>query len=196
MRFSGYKITVQATTAIVSTDEMAEYLNYAVVADLTTADTTLMTQMIESATELIETMANRSFIDRTAVQTYEGFLADCDLEVLAPPLSSVTSITYFDGDNSEQTIDSADYVVDTISQPGSIRVINSWPTTYTGSKVTVTHVAGFGATVDLVPSAAKILCKMIVADNWEHRESQSELRLMDNATTKALWSSLKIKDIY
>lgn len=75
-----------------------------------------------------------------------------------PPAQSVTSITYYDADNTLQTLSSSLYQVDALGEPA--RVIpnpNSlWPTTYTRlNAVTLTYVCGYGASGASVPQGIR-----------------------------------------
>ena len=53
------------------------------------------------------------------------------------------------------------------------------------------YVAGYGA-ASAVPEIAKTAIKFLVADMYEHRESQSEISLQDNQTVKDMLWSLRV----
>ena len=88
-----------------------------------------------------------------------------------PPVTSVTSVTYYDGDDASQTLASSNYSVDTSTSPGRIVLTlnNTWPTTRSQrpAAVLVTFVAGFST----VPTAAAHAIKILVSHWYEHRES-------------------------
>ncbi|MCA9312663.1 MAG: head-tail connector protein, partial [Phycisphaerales bacterium] len=84
---------------------------------------------------------------------------------------SVTSIAYVDADGNNQTLDSAQYRVDTVSEPGRIELDTAytWPTTDDRlNAVTITIVAGY-ASAAAVPAEAKHLVKFVAAHWYEHR---------------------------
>jgi hypothetical protein len=81
------------------------------------------------------------------------------IRVPRPPLISVTSIAYVDTDGDSQTLDAADYTVDTASEPGRIVPAygEDWPSTREQpGAVTVTFVAGY-ATPFTADAATNIL---------------------------------------
>ena len=155
-----------------------------------TDDDDLVDSLIEAARREAEIFTRRSFINTTWDLTLDEFPA----EILLPrsPLSSVTSITYVDTSGTTQTLTSTLYRVDTKSLPGRITPSygNTWPATQAVTNaVTVKFVVGYGATAASVPEVIKTAIKMMVNDWYEHRESQSEIKLyMNKATERMLWS--------
>lgn len=83
-------------------------------------------------------------------QTWTGtldFAFPSKIEVPLPPLQSVSSITYLDGDGGEQTLASTEYQVIKNVEPGLIVPAfgKSWPTVRAQRQaVTVEFVAGYG----------------------------------------------------
>lgn len=93
-----------------------------------------------------------------------------------PPLASVSSITYYDSDNSSQTLSSAYYVVDAKSMPGRVALASnySWPSTYDRpNAITITYVAGFGAAT-AVPDTFKQAIKILAATWFKNAEAVSD----------------------
>lgn len=94
-----------------------------------------------------------------------------------PPLSSVTWVKYYDLDNTLQTFSSANYTVDTDSQPGRIQLnyAVAWPFTRDRlNAVQIQFVAGFGGTAAFVPDDIKHAIEMLAAHYYEHREAVTE----------------------
>lgn len=95
-----------------------------------------------------------------------------------PPVSAVSSVAYLDPAGASQTLDAGAYVVaglgsDDVSvhpAPGA-----SWPAVRSGhpEAVTVTFVAGYGATAADVPEPIRGAILEIVADRYAFRESVS-----------------------
>jgi uncharacterized phiE125 gp8 family phage protein len=83
------------------------------------------------------------------------------------PVQSVSSITYYDANNSLQTMSASLYEVDVYSEPAIIRASANatWPTTYDRlNAVAVEFVAGYGV-ASSVPQDAKHAIKLLAA-HW------------------------------
>jgi uncharacterized phiE125 gp8 family phage protein len=189
MQFEGYTITTDATTEPVTAAEMREWLRL----DDTSQDT-MLAGMITAARVAIEQHTHRSIVQKTIKQSLVGFPASGCIELLFPELGSVTSVQYYDSDNSSQTVDSSNYIVDTNRVVGAVQPLETytWPSTYERTDaVNITYV-----TKDDTPKPAEILIKMIAADMYEHAETQSEINLTENRQWKFLLDSLTIKDFY
>ena len=98
---------------------------------------------------------------------------DAEIELPRPPLVSVSSITYLDTANTSQTLSSSHYTVDSHNEPG--RIVPSynsiWPEVLDHvNAITVTYVAGYGATAADVPQAIKQAILLCVGDLYEQRE--------------------------
>lgn len=89
----------------------------------------------------------RALITQTWELTLDSFPVS-EIRIPLPPLQSITSVKYDDSHGLEQTINAADYTVDT-SQPFAWIIPNSanaWPATLNAiNSVRVRFVAGYGA---------------------------------------------------
>jgi len=142
--------------------------------------------LIAAATELCEVETGRAFVSQSWKLTKKTFPSG-KLYFPKPPLVSVTSVKYYDGDNVQQTFNSGNYYVckSTRSQ-GWIEPVSSWPTTYDRpDAVEITFVCGGFAAAQVV-QAIKIIC-----GSWnEHREGEKDIplaaqRLMNQLKTGA-----------
>jgi len=138
-------------------------------------DDTLITQLMLAATNWAEMYQVRTYITRTRYMYLDSF----PLIIQPPysPLSSVTSIQYYDIAGDLQTLSSSYYRVDTVSQPGRITEAYgySWPSTRDMTNaVIVTYESGYGEASD-VPEEIKAAIKMIVGHLYQNREAVSEL---------------------
>jgi uncharacterized phiE125 gp8 family phage protein len=133
--------------------------------------------MISAATDMCQRMTSRQFLNATRVDTFEGFPSK-ELELGRWPLSSVTSIVYVDADGDDQTWTASLYQSDTTAEPPTIKPAynQSWPTTRSGiyEAVTVTYVAGYGATASLVPDRFKKAIMLLVGHWVNFREAYAE----------------------
>lgn len=91
------------------------------------------------------------------------------------PVASITSITYYDGDNAQQTLADSVYVLrtDSLGAYVELKPDQSWPSAYSRTDaVSVTYVAGTEAAD--VPAALKAAILLMVSHWNENREAVSE----------------------
>jgi len=89
------------------------------------------------------------------------------------PLITVDSISYIDIDGVTQTLSSALYKVDSITEP--CRVVPAYGNTWPGTRneinaVTVNYTCGYGAAAASVPEPIKSWIKLRVGAMYENRE--------------------------
>jgi len=91
-----------------------------------------------------------------------------------PPLSSITSISSFDSDNTETTFSTDNYRADTIKQPGRA-VLNdgyNWPTDLRETQsLRIVYVAGYGTAASSVPNPLMAAAYQILYDLFRDRGS-------------------------
>jgi uncharacterized phiE125 gp8 family phage protein len=146
----------------------------------TSAEDTLLEALITTARQHVENYLRRSLI----TQTWELWLDDWPgrdhIEIPLPPLASVSSVKYYDTDDTEATFSSDYYFVDTKSEPGRVCLNygESWATTvlrdYNG--VCVTFTSGYGSATD-VPKPIKQAMLLLIGHLYEHREAATEKSL-------------------
>lgn len=92
------------------------------------------------------------------------------------PLRSVSSIVITDDDGNETTYSSANYLVDTASEPGRVTLKGtaSWPSTTLRelNGFAVTFVAGFGDDPANVPQQIRQAMLLLIGHWYENREEQ------------------------
>ena len=185
--------TVEPTQEPVSLDEVKSSLRL----DSTDSDD-LITALIVAAREACESYTRRAFCLQTWQLTLDSFPpygCPCDvwsgawparLELPRPPLISLASIVYADGEGESQTMDAADYRVGGQSEPARLQPVTSWPGTMDQIEaVAITYTAGYlpgenGSPTDYaanVPMSIKQAVKFAVkAWFWEcEGVAQSEL---------------------
>lgn len=119
--------------------------------------------MVRALTEEAEHVTGRAIINRTYRVTLDEFPGAIRLP--ASPVVSVTSVKYLDLDGVEQTLDPADYIVDSVSEPGYIVPAPNvtWPDTFDRiNAVNVVVVCGYGADDTATPPSFRgyILAKV------------------------------------
>lgn len=118
---------------------------------------------------------------------------------------AVTTSTTDGGGTDAQTLTAATqndestlYNVDATSEPARIEPVEAqtWPSTLDiVNAVTVDFVAGYGA-ASAVPENAKSAIKMMVADSYEHREAQMEIKIKENMAVHNLLWGLRVLNVY
>ena len=116
---------------------------------------TMIEVWLHGITAHAEHVTGRSFVNQTWRVTLDAFPDAIELPV---PVSSVT-VKYLDEAGAEQTLDPADYIVDSVSEPGYAvpGVGKAWPTTCDRiNAVNVDVVAGYGETEASIPKGIKL----------------------------------------
>jgi len=149
---------------------MKDHLHY----DATDQDTRITT-LIKVAREACEISTRRAFFTQTWKMTMPDFPGTSGaIEILRPPLQSVTSIQYYDTAGTLQTMDAADYQVDTNEEPGLVAPARTktWPSVddETLNSVEIVFVAGWSQTSD-IPEEIVHAIKLLVGHWFEHLEA-------------------------
>ncbi len=177
------------TTAYTASDGTESYSVYH-------PDDSIITSNIITAREQLEGDTNRAYINQTITLKLDKFPSNGIIELPRPPLSSVTSIKYWDSDGVQQTVTASDYVVDTTSEPGRIGLATgkSWPTPRGEiGDIEIIYVAGYGTAASDVPEGAKQAIKLLVGDLFEHRAIQIDhTSLAENNAYNAIVGRLRV----
>ena len=155
----------------------------------------LLVMYIQAAREYVEEQTGRSLIAQTWVLTRDRFPgyttlfrssgpwalpADCGKqhvnEILLGhgPVLSVSSVTFYDGNNSPETLDPALYVADLSGDFARVAPAPGcwWPVAaWRPDAVQVTYSAGYGATAGAVPATLQLAMLLLVAHWYENREA-------------------------
>lgn len=118
-------------------------------------DEQLREMIVEARTTIELSWIRQAIMHQTCIDTFD-FLSR--MELRWSPVSSITSVVYLDGDGDSQTLATSVYELANENGLGVVRLKNDqvWPTTQSHEDVvTVTYVAGFGATPDDVPPPIK-----------------------------------------
>jgi len=141
----------------------------------TTDDDTYIETLITVARRTAEQISNHKMITQTWDIKMDSFPGSTTIKLpkSLSPLESVTHVKYTDEDDSESTFGSSNYVVDTYSDPGRIKLSDNtnWPsdtlTELNGVEIRV--VVGYGDPDD-VPMEMKQAILLIVGHLYENRE--------------------------
>lgn len=147
-----------------------------------TADDALISALIVAAREKAEHETGRRLVTQTWDMFLDAFPAldgSIKLHTALVKASSVTQLAYLDTAGAQQTVDPADYVLDTHSLPGYLFPAQglSWPADVADSAnaVRVRVVCGYGAAAS-VPAGIKAWIKLHVGALYRNREGFAEGR--------------------
>lgn len=156
------------------------------------AEDTLLTNLIKAAREYCEGFTNRAYITQVWDLLLDSFPVGDSISIPYPPLVSVASVKYYDTENTEATMDSGDYYVDTYKEPGRIVLgyNKSWPTTILrpANGVIIRFTAGYGAAA-AVPQKVKQAMLMLISYWFENREAAQVG--ITNALSKEIESAVR-----
>jgi uncharacterized phiE125 gp8 family phage protein len=166
-----HKITVDPTLEPVSISEAKSHLRITWDSEDASIDA-----IINSARWFVETFTRRALINRTIETRFDAFANSMFLP--QPPLVSVSSVQYIDGNGDAQTLSTDVYDVDTYSEPGRIwlKYGQSYPTPRAESHaVRVTHVSGYGSARSSIPGQLRQAMLMMIGHFYENREAVGAL---------------------
>jgi uncharacterized phiE125 gp8 family phage protein len=138
------------------------------------AEDDLLNSLIKAARLHAERVTGRALVTQTQKLTLDYF-PEWGIELPNPPLQSVTSVVYWDLNETQQTLAAANYKVVTATTPGFVEPAYGevWPSTLEISgAVEITFVAGYGAAA-AVPDDLKAAIKLLVGHWYRNRESVS-----------------------
>lgn len=128
--------------------------------------------LIPVVTSMAEQITRRALL----TQTWKLFLdcfPDWEIEIPFAPLQSITHVKYYDLNETLQTVSSANYLVDSTSEPGRItpKPFDSWPIpNYDRIKaVEIQFVAGY-LTPQAIPVPIKQAMLIMLSHLYENRE--------------------------
>jgi uncharacterized phiE125 gp8 family phage protein len=184
--------SVDSTSEVVTLDEAKQSLRID-----HNEDDSYINGLIKASRKWAEDYCQRSFFTQTWVMELDSFPNINCIELLMSPIASVSSIKYYDADNTQQTWDSSNYRVDTGSRIGRIEAVDTWPTTYDIlNAVEITYVAG-ESSISSVDEGIKTAIKIMVGDLYELRQNVivgSQVNVRN--TTEILLNSYKIYYAY
>lgn len=139
--------------------------------------------LITAAREKVETDTGRAAITQTVDYTLD--LLPCGLEPIylpRSPVSSVTSLKYYDTSNVQQTLATTVYKTILDREPAEIRLKNSqqWPSLYgEPGVVTIRFVCGYAATA--VPKSLQQAMLLLIGSWFENREAEQKGGMVTSA---------------
>ena len=141
-----------------------------------TDEDALLLAYIEAATAAAEHELGRKLITQTWEAVFDAFPAGA-VELNAPRVQSIVSVTYIAADNTTATLASNAYVLDADQPPGWLHPAagTTWPATADAANaVRVRFVCGYGdAPADIAPNVRAWIL-MHVATAYRNRETAAQ----------------------
>ena len=129
---------------------------------------------IQAAREQWEHDTDSAVMQQTLKVTLE-YVFDDEIYLPRRPVQSISSIKYYDQNNSLQTLDSSVYSLDAAARAVRLNYNSVWPSVYSErfDAVTVEYVAGY-ANRQNVPAIAKQAMLLLVGYYWESNRGDND----------------------
>lgn len=159
-------------------------------------DDDILRDMIEEATDELETEIGRALITRTYTLKLDRFPYGTDtIKLPVAPVRAITSIAYINSSGTTVTWSSSLYQVDASQEPGRIYPAynQDWPDIRSCSddlnSVTITFTAGYGSCPDdIPPMARKAITSKVVSDYTGCEEdTRNQMNAWRNAVNLLKW---------
>lgn len=152
-----YKVTVKPSTEPITLEEAKNHLKVDV-----SDDDALITVLITAARESAEQYTNRALITQTIEEEFKCFE---DILLQRNPVQTVSSVTYTDTEEQEQTWDEENYSLFLTAEPAKIllKTGKSFPTDVVerDNAVKVTYIAGYTQASDVPKPIIQAMLLMI-----------------------------------
>jgi uncharacterized phiE125 gp8 family phage protein len=165
-----YKLITEPTELAVTLAEAKAQLN---IDPSFTADDTLITACINASALYIEKIIQSPLMN----QTWELQLVDFTetIKIWKTPLSSITSVSYYDVNEADQTVSNSNYYTDLASVPARIIFKSNYdaPTVFDTrfDAVRIRFVSGY-VNAASVPADIKEVVKLLVTHFYENRSPE------------------------
>jgi len=137
---------------------------------------------ISAARRWCEMMQKRAYITQTWNWALDSWPTS-PVNVPKPPLQSVSSIMYYDTDETGAEFSSDYYQQDVISQPGRISLVygQTWPSTTLRpmNGIVIQFIAGYGTAETAVPDNIVQAIRLLAGHWYENRENSEIKKLED-----------------
>lgn len=159
-----YKVTTEPTTEPITLDALKDALR------IGSCDfDEQLTELLKACRKQVELDSFRKLITQTVTIYMHDFPASDSIQIRVAPVSSVSSVKYYDTDGTLQTFSSSSYWTDLVMTPPGIHLKSgyTWPTTHIDrpNAVEIACVCGYGA-ASAVPVEAKLAIKELAKVRW------------------------------
>lgn len=165
--YRSLKVNTLATNPLFTTAEAKDFLKVD-----TTADDTLIDNLIKAATQSCEEYTNQYFMDTLVTQYSDNWMEFYRL--YKSPVSALTHIKYYDSNDSLQTLAASNYILDNASKPARIglAVDGELPTLADRiNAVEVKYTVGYGTASTDVPDGIKQAVLLTIGNWYQNRQT-------------------------
>lgn len=149
----------------------------------------LITNLITAAREYCEGFQNRQYVTAAWELWLDAWPDKDHLHIPRPPLQSVTSVKYYGSDNTEYTLDPAEYFADDKSEPGRLALVYGryWPsvTLRPAAGIVIRFTAGYGDAQNVPQIAKQAILLKVELDFDQHEPADAESLL--KTVQRLLW---------
>jgi len=154
----------------VTKDEVKDYMRIR-----TDDQDDLIDELIKDARHIAESFTRRVFMTHQIRVWLDAVPCEDYIELPRPPLQSITSVKWYDDDDTETVFSSDNYIVSDERLKGRITLVNgaAWPTGLRRADgLVVDYKAGYGDDADDVPERIKRGIIKIAGSLWTFREDR------------------------
>ena len=165
--YRSLKVVTPSGVPLFTTAEAKDFLKVD-----TTADDTLIDNLVLAATESCQIYTNQYFF-KTVVEQYSDTWVNI-YTLYKSPVSSITHIKYYDSDDTEQTLSSSNYILDDVSKPARIGLAVDATLPDLADRINAVHVnysVGYGTTSADVPQGIKQAVLLTLGNWYENRQT-------------------------
>ena len=156
-------------------------------------DTNIATY-ISAATAIAQLQTNRQFCTATFKAITNQWPAD-EFVIHKNPVQSVSWVKYYDANNELQTLSTANWQLETINEPATLRILE-FPTLYDRpDAVQIQFIAGYGA-ASTVPGNIISALLLFTAHLFEHRETVGPAQMFEVPQTAQTLLNLSTVPFY
>lgn len=168
LRTADKSITQSATT--VEPLQLSEAKKHLEIADADTAHDEHLQNLIQQAREQVEHDCQVCLISRTVTEKFNWSGDEEYWQLYFRPVTAITSITYYDTTNTQQTFSASLYSLDADRRRIWLNSNAAWPTTYDRwDAISVAYTAGYGANGGAVPKMFKQAMLLLIGYYFEER---------------------------
>ena len=165
--YRSLKVDTAATTPIFTTAEAKDFLKVD-----TTADDTIIDNLVAAATESCQIYTNQYFINTIVTQYSDNWKEFYSL--YKSPVSSITHIKYYDTNDSLQTLAASNYILDDTYEPARIGIAVDGELPNVADRINavqVKYTVGYGTASTDVPEGIRTAIILTVGNWYENRQS-------------------------
>ena len=165
--FRSLKEDTLAVNPLFTTAEAKDFLKVD-----TTADDSLIDNLIKAATQSCQIFTNRYFLDTRVIQYSDNWFEFYRL--YKSPVVEITHVKYYDTNDTLQTLASSNYILDNISQPARIGISVDGTLPNLADRINAVEVkysVGYGELSSDVPEGIKQAVLITIGNWYENRQT-------------------------